>query len=224
MGVCWVLIGSRKAVSSRIHGYRIHEHLLAGGWRSGMLFAPAQWHTAFQALGNAALAALGAARAAAASAAHEAWSSVSLRRLRETLKSREAARALPKSHLQPPMNTDGPLPGLSVFIGVHLRPCFVLRLSTCGGTVPPLLLRHLQQHRPRHRLHLGIVILVRPRREPPRPDRILRPQVVMQGHRRPRRQRIEIQDRLRGRLVELLQPAALLPLGLLLVSLQVLAE
>ncbi len=41
--VYWLLVGPRETGSSRIHGYRVHEHLLAGGWRSEILFAPAHW-------------------------------------------------------------------------------------------------------------------------------------------------------------------------------------
>ena len=41
--VYWLLVGSRETGSSRIHGYRVHEHLLAKGWRSEILFAPSRW-------------------------------------------------------------------------------------------------------------------------------------------------------------------------------------
>jgi Glycosyl transferases group 1 len=41
--VYWLLVGSREAASSRIHGYRVHEHLVARGWRSEILFAPPRW-------------------------------------------------------------------------------------------------------------------------------------------------------------------------------------
>lgn len=39
----WILVGPRSAASSRIHGYRIHEFLLAQGWASCVLMSPLHW-------------------------------------------------------------------------------------------------------------------------------------------------------------------------------------
>src|SRR5215471_6871218 len=86
------------------------------------------------------------------------------------------------------------------------------------------LLLHLQLDRARDGVDVRVVVFVYARLEGARADRILRTKAILDGYCLTGADGIEVQDRLRGGLAELLQPAALLSGGLGLHVLQVFAE
>src|SRR5439155_26112864 len=87
-----------------------------------------------------------------------------------------------------------------------------------------LTLAHLKLCRARQRVYLGVIVFVHTRLERPRPDRILGAQSKAQHNRVSRSNRIEVENGLRCRQAELLQPTAFPGGALLLVLLQVLTE
>src|SRR5205809_7638828 len=97
-------------------------------------------------------------------------------------------------------------------------------MSSVLRPVRALTLAHLKLHRARQRAYLGVIVFVHARLERPRPDRILGAQTKAQRNRVARSNSIEVENGLRCRQAELLQPAAYPAGALFLVRLQVFAE
>src|SRR5437899_2282974 len=80
-------------------------------------------------------------------------------------------------------------------------------------------LAHFELHRTRHRVYFRVVVFVHTRLERPRPDRILGAQTKAQANRVSRSNRVEVENGLRRRQAEFLEPSALPAGALLLVGL-----
>ena len=83
---------------------------------------------------------------------------------------------------------------------------------------------HLQLHWARRRVHFWIVVLVDTGLESTGADGVFGTQAILQGYGLLRRQRVEVEDRLRGGEAEFLQTARFVAGGLFLERLQVFAE